>query len=596
MRQLKFSDEQLEAINHFHGPALVIAGPGSGKTTVITNRIYNLINQKHIRPEEILVITFSKAAAISMQSRFNELEANQPVTFGTFHSVFYNIVRINSNDCNYKFATKSRRYNILIKILSNLSINGNNEPEFLDSILKRISYYKNSNYTKDNQELCNLNTKDFTNVYNQFCEFMRFEKLIDFDDMMVMCKELLERDEVVRKHYQNAFKFILIDEFQDINDLQFEIIKLLCGNEKNIFAVGDDDQSIYGFRGANPRIMFEFKDYFDAHIIKLSCNHRSTKRIVDASAKLICHNKSRFDKSIVSGNLDGQNVTYKGFSDLSLERSYICSEIKALSEKGNIALLFRNNISLSSFIECLAKSDISFKVNEKPYNPFDYSGFQDFLHYMKLGKSERIKAKDFIAVMNKPVRYINRDMINGEYVDLTLLMGLYKDKAYVVKEIKKLEKDISALSRMDMFSAFHYFRNICGYDKYLERNNGNFKIMDEIQNILKGIISLEELNQYVEKLESLTDNREQLTIESKGVYLMTFHASKGLEFDYVFIPGLMEGESPSSKSIGEQAIEEERRMLYVAMTRAKKSLTLTYLEDDKRHNKLHSRFLDDLME
>lgn len=594
--KFSFDDEQLEAINHFHGPALVVAGPGSGKTTVITNRIINLIYQRHIKPEEILVITFSKSAAISMQSRFNQIKSNLPVTFGTFHSVFYNIVRRHNSNNNYHVANKNRRHNVLIKVLANHSMDDNTEPEFLDSILKRISYYKNSNYQTDNTELVSLEYDLFLSILNQYSEYMRYEQLIDFEDMMLMCRELLENNSDIRSYYQNFFRYILIDEFQDINQLQFDIIKLLSENSPNLFVVGDDDQSIYGFRGANPGIMFEFAKYYKAKVIKLSCNHRCSGNIVLDAARLISHNKERFEKKIYSANADGEKVYYQGFSDFDEEYKYISGTVKKCAEHANAAILFRNNISLSLWLERFTKDGIKCCINEKPYNPFESTAFIDFMHYIKLSQDmEQMRVADFLAVMNKPVRYISRDKLMSEKVDLTLLKGMYKDKMYVIRGIKKLEEDLKRIKNMDLYSAFHYFRHVIDYEKYMNGTNNNDKnLMDDIQNRLKKYNSIEEVMQYINKISDMQGTGSGIEVYDNGIYLMTFHGSKGLEFDHVFIPDLMEGEIPSSKSIGEKAIEEERRMLYVAMTRARKSLTITYLTDDKTHNRLRSRFLSDI--
>lgn len=595
MKQIKFSDRQLEAINHFLGPALVVAGPGSGKTTVITNRIINLIYQKHIKPEEILVITFSKAAAISMQSRFNQIKSNLLVTFGTFHSVFYNIVKSHNSQNKLTVANINKRRNILKNILLNLSMGDNFEAEFIDSILKRISYYKNSNYMLDNPDISSIDNKTFRHIFKSYSDMMKAGGFIDFEDMMLMCKDLLEKDVTIRERYQKLFRFILVDEFQDINNLQFDIIKLLAGKEANLFVVGDDDQSIYGFRGANPKIMFEFKDYYDAKVIKLSCNHRSTKKIVDEAAKLISHNKTRFCKDIISGNEEGAEVIYRGFKEAETEYEYILERLKNKPSNTNAAILFRNNISLSAFYESITKAGIVCEAYEKPFNPYEFVGFTDFMHYMNLAlKSDNMKSSDFIPIMNKPLRYISRDKLLLEQIDLTLLKGLYKDKIYVVKAIDKLEKDLKAISRMDLFSAFHYFRNVINYDGYIRDNCADkLDVMNDIQNRLKNYSSIDELECMLEKMQDYIP-KSDIEILDDGIYLMTFHGSKGLEFDHVYIPRLMEGESPSSKSVGESAIEEERRMLYVAMTRAKKTLTLTYLDDDKSHNRLRSRFLNDL--
>lgn len=592
------------AINHFTGPALIVAGPGSGKTTVIVNRIKNLIYQHHVRPENILVITFSKMAAISMQARFylSVEDAYMPVVFGTFHSVFYNIVKNSYPGRINKIATSYIKNNILLKVLKHISYTDNTEPEFIDSIQKRISYYKNSDKMQDNTRLCSVSDDIFLKIYENYSEVMKLEGIIDFEDMMLLCKELLQSQEGIRKQYQNSFKFILIDEFQDINNLQFEIVKLLLDENKNVFAVGDDDQSIYGFRGANPMIMQDFEKHFpNANIIKLSCNYRSTKSIIDYAKTLIEENKVRYEKDIYTINPKGCDVALLAYETEEEENKSICEKISELitdRKNGNVAILFRNNRSSIKILDLLIKAKIHVYVYEKPFNPYGTGIFRDFMHYYTVSKSlDNIDKAEFVPIMNKPVRYIGRTEIHGNTIDLTLLKGLNQDRDYVVRAINKLEYDLKHMCKMDLFSAFHYFRKVIGYEEYIYKSNSSdsgdsfARIFDYLQNSLRDFRSLEELKSHIELLEEQAEAKPPIEVKDNGVYILTYHASKGLEFDNVFIPKLMEGEVPSGKSVTEEDIEEERRMLYVAMTRAKSNLYMSYIKDDSRSKRLKSRFL-----
>ena len=604
LNRRKLSPAQLEAVRHTTGPALIIAGPGSGKTTVIVNRIRNLIIDQSVDPYHILVITFSKAAAIQMQQRFEKTSVDHfPVTFGTFHSVFYNILRHSGKNDSMNVATLSYKRKLISRIIERSDPDHNTEQEYLDLILRRISYYKNSAHTNDNENICSLDRHTFLNIYNEYNDMLRAEGRLDFEDMMLMCRDLMRDDPLVRKKWQDRFKYILIDEFQDINMLQFDIVKLLLGSRNNIFAVGDDDQSIYGFRGANPDIMRQFGDHFpDARIIMLTCNYRSGSEIVKSASRLISHNQNRYEKDIVSYAQSGDPVSVREYKDRRQELDDIANMADSFTKDNqNTAILCRTNTGVGEIAEHLLKKNIPCHVTEKPHDPYDDVIFRDFARYMRLALSpDAMETKDFVPVANKPVRYINRNLIPGRYTDITLLKGLYKDRDYVVRALSKLEYDLKQLKHMDMFSAFNYFRCVIGYDEYIKKNSDEkLKFADyqsradDLMMKMKDFDTFDELARHVERMAQLTDRKETVKIDDTGIYVMTYHASKGLEFDNVFLPGLIEGEVPSKRSITIEDIEEERRMLYVAMTRAKERLFMSYTGADREKKHLRSRFLTD---
>ncbi len=607
MQSLKdnFSAEQLLAIDHFNGPALVVAGPGSGKTTVIVNRIYNLIYKRHIQADNILVVTFSKAAALSMQSRFNQIYGYQPVHFGTFHSVFYNIIKENSISHQFKVVNYSTKISILTDVINSLTKLELLQSELMDSILKRISFYKNSGLKKDNCELCRIDDDLFINIFRLYSDALKTQDYIDFDDMMLLCKELLQSNESIREIYRNKFRYILVDEFQDINDLQYEILKKLIYND-NIFAVGDDDQSIYGFRGSNPDIMQSFSsDFPNTRLIKLSCNYRSHETIVNAAFRLIANNHNRFKKDIYAGKECKGKIVIKAFETIEDENTYICDILNSKKDKGtNTAILFRSNHGLNNFVELMAEKKIHINVSEKLDNPYDNQVFNDFIHYFNMSKSlDDIKTEDFIPVMNKPVRYINRNSVMSSYVDFSYLRGFYKEKAYVQKNIKKLEYDLKQMMNMDAYSAFNYFCHVIGYEEYIMKEcalkqdllKKYINDMETLRERIRHINDMDELLIIANRLKEINSQKNLMNISHEGLYAMTFHASKGLEFNHVIIPYLMEGDVPSSKSISLEAVEEERRMLYVAMTRAKNELYMTYEEGNKNNIMLVSRFVKELL-
>ncbi|MCR4749404.1 MAG: ATP-dependent helicase [Lachnospiraceae bacterium] len=609
MRKPDLSLDQCKAISHTYGPALVIAGPGSGKTTVIVKRILNLIRNEHIDPSNILVITFSKPAALEMQRRFEKQAGGyEPVTFGTFHSIFYNIIRHHMKNVAEGVATDALKRNILKKVLRDINLSDNTESEYLDLIIKRISYYKNSSLRSDDRTICDLDTKSFLRIYELYNEHLKAASKIDFEDMMLMCKKLLSENKQARLFWRERFKFILIDEFQDINELQFDIVRLLLTKENNFFAVGDDDQSIYGFRGSKPEIMREVDRYFkNLTTIKLTCNYRSSSSIVKASDAVIKQNTVRFEKHLHTENDIGEAVRIMAFKDEESQFEQLVKTADMYGNKtgtnlkGNVAVLCRTNLAVSRIAREFMKRKIDCHVTQKPYDPFESVIYTDFTHYLRLSYSGgEFDANDLIPVMNKPLRYISRSMINKKVMDITLLKGLYQDKEYVLRALKKLEYDLNMIRKMDMFSAFNYFRRVIGYDEYMLRMSGDneeryeiyTKQADLLMFCLKDLTTYEAMIEHAVKQSQNMEARKTAKVNETGIYIMTYHASKGLEFDTVIMPGLMEGEIPSKKSITKEAIEEERRMFYVAMTRAKTKLIMSYIVGKNNEKHIKSRFLE----
>ena len=345
----RYNDSQVKAIGHFNGPCLTLAGPGSGKTAVITERTKNLITKYHVDPSNILVITFTKAAAVEMKTRFLSLMGNgsYPVTFGTFHAVYFSILKHAYNYNANNIVREEQKYALMRELVQKHRLEYEDETEFVSSILGEISMVKNTGVSIEHYYSTNCAENIFRRIYGEYHEYLHQHKLIDFDDMLVYTYELFRERKDILSAWQRKFQYILIDEFQDINKIQFDIVKMLAAPENNLFVVGDDDQSIYRFRGARPELMLHFKDdYPEAEQILLDTNYRSQKEIVEASLRLIGCNKERFQKKIQANQEAGEPVEYAVFKSQREEIAKIIWDIQAHMDRGgryeDFAILCRN--------------------------------------------------------------------------------------------------------------------------------------------------------------------------------------------------------------------------------------------------------------
>ncbi len=589
------------------GPVLVLAGPGSGKTFTIIQRIKFLI-QNHIDPSNILVLTFSKSAAIELQTRFQKEEGNCPVYFGTFHSVFYQIIKESNRLTNLKIITISQKRKIIKNIIQNYALFDVYEQELLDLILNLIASFKNNGEIYKMEE--SIITKEkFHLIYAEYQQILSLQNSIDFEDMLNQCYKILKNDPERLKYFQNKFRYILIDEYQDINNIQYEIIKLLTYPEQHIFAVGDDDQAIYGFRGSKPDIMQRFnRDFSNAKIIKLVSNYRSSKNIIEFADSIIRENTIRFQKEMISMRGEVLPVRIKKFQNKEEEANYLIDELKQKQQMNQLkdtALLYRTNREASIIAEILLKYKIPFSIREKLRNSYQSFIFKDIFHYMKLSESNgEFLQEDFLAVMNKPLRYFSRSAIISKIITIEGLYEFYKEKAYMFPIIQRFDYDLKRMKGMDLFSKVNYIRKAIGYDEYLEEIAFNNHIsveryMQEISSIqekMKMFYSMEELIKHMDKMEQLESKQNNFHEKDKdGVNIMTFHSAKGLEFRNVYIPECNEGIIPYKRSNGIEEIEEERRMFYVGLTRAKEELTVLYVHGNRDSLHMPSRFLKDII-
>ncbi|MCD8299635.1 MAG: ATP-dependent helicase, partial [Clostridiales bacterium] len=398
---------QEQAIKHRDGPAIVLAGPGSGKTTVITRRVRQMISVGGIDPTGILVITFSRAAAAEMQKRFFYLMDRQqiPVTFGTFHAVFFHILKQAYGYTASQIAKEEQRTLFVREYIHRLRLEYDDETDFIRNILGEISLIKNSGIDVAHYYSASCAEDIFRRIYDAYQECLSSNRLLDFDDMLMFTKELFEKRPDILSGWQERYPYILIDEFQDINQLQYDIVRMLAMPHNNLFIVGDDDQSIYRFRGSKPEIMLNFEnDYPGAETICLSTNYRSGTEIVKTAGNLISYNKTRFPKDIKAAATDGIPPIFETFTTQKEENLYIIKTIQELSAKGGVpyeemAVLFRTNSQPGLLIQQLFEYNIPFVSKEHIPNIFDHWIAKDIVTYMQLAMGERSRGA-LLKIMN----------------------------------------------------------------------------------------------------------------------------------------------------------------------------------------------------
>lgn len=584
-----YSSNQKKAIEHGAGPLMVLAGPGSGKTFVITHRIKYLIEGPGINPAHILVVTFSRAAAKEMKDRFEKLCKKSPVTFGTFHSVFFNLLKTAYGFGSEQIASDELRYTLIKELIKRNSIENEDINTLAGNLLNEIALVKQDNINIKNYYSNSISSDTFKKIYSDYESELEARGKLDFEDMLSLTYELLSERSDILKAVQNRYRYILVDEFQDINFLQYNIIKLMAGEKQNITVVGDDDQSIYRFRGARPEIMLGFeRDFRNVKKVFLDINFRSSTQIVNASTKLISFNSKRFPKNFKAKNGDGAPVSLIEFKNPFLEVNSIIKDIKDYIKSGqdinSIAVLYRTNLSPRLLIERLMRNNIPFTIRDAIPNLFDHWVAKDIISYIKLAINMGDKS-DLLRISNKPNRYISRDSISSSRANIETLFDYYDDKSYMIKRIVELREHLRTIKNLKPATALRYIRNVVGYDEYIEEycdmngveSDDCYSILGDLENSAAEYNNFNDWFVHMDEYkDELIEARKKSNENDKGVRLMTFHSSKGLEFDIVYIIDVNEGSVPYKKAKGVDEIEEERRMFYVAMTRARKKLFICY--------------------
>ena len=608
---MKENSAQNRAISHDKGPMMLLAGPGSGKTTTITKRVVNLIQEKKVTPSSILVVTFTKAAAREMKERFlrlcKEKNVNAPyeqVTFGTFHGVYYSILKYAYHLSVQNILSEERKYDILKEIVYRQKLTIEDEKEFFQGLVQEISMVKNGRIPLEHYYSANCPDDTFRIIYQEYVKRRKTSKLLDFDDILLYTYELLTNRNDILRGWQKRFTYILVDEFQDINQLQYDVVKLLAKPEDNLFIVGDDDQSIYAFRGAKPEIMLHFpEDYPDAKTELLACNYRSASTIVELSQKVISKNLRRYKKELFADKMGGKPVTIQVFEDGKQEELYVKSQVKELLKKGipyeEMAVLYRTNSGARFLVETLMQYQIPFCMRDTLPNLYEHWIAQDVISYIRIAMGERSR-REFLRIMNRPNRYFSRDALDDAQVSFEGLRWFYEEKDWMCDRIDKLEEDLNTLKRMTPYGAINYIRYGIGYEEYLKEYAGYrkikaeelFEVMEELASSAKNFKSFSEWFVHIEEYtQQLKEQAKKQVSEKKGITISTLHSIKGLEFDAVFLMDVNEGSLPYHKAVTESSIEEERRLFYVGITRARKFLWILYAKNRHEKELEVSRFL-----
>lgn len=587
----KLNNEQKKAATFKDGPCLVIAGAGSGKTKVLTTRIANLI-ENGVKPYNILAITFTNKAAGEMRERVNNIINAHDAFIGTFHSFGLKIIRENSALFNltsaFTLIDTEDQTSIIKKIMKDINITDKMiSPAFIKS---KISFIKNNMLSDSGiaNFLISENEKIAVKIYYEYEKILKRNNTLDFDDLLKKPVELFNSNKEVLEKYQDKFKYILIDEYQDTNEVQYKLVKLLSKKYLNLFVVGDPSQSIYAFRGANYQNILNFeKDFKGCTVIKLPQNYRSTQTILDAANEVISHNKQRKDLDLFSDLGQGVKIKYiRTFND-SMENKRVVDEIQKLYEEGynrkDMAIFYRTNAQSRSIEDALVKANIPYKVFGSFYF-YKRKEIKDLLAYLKLiaNPSDDVSLE---RVINEPKRKIGDKTIENlrekaRSLNISMFEAIDSGKELEFKNLIlnliEISKDTSITGLIDKTLELSKMKETYENDKSLEsdirlENLMEFRSVSETYEKETGNVNLSDFLMEV----SLVSDAAEYSLDSDAVTLMTVHSAKGLEFKVVFIIGLEENIMPISKALyDDEELEEERRLMYVAITRAKEKLYL----------------------
>ncbi|WP_312048054.1 ATP-dependent helicase [Anaerotignum sp.] len=600
------NENQRIAVNHGEGPMLVLAGPGSGKTTVILCRLRRFLSEN--KKNGILVVTFTKAAATEMKERFGDRGSDR-ILFSTFHSLFFRILRRTYGYTSEKIMGEEEKFKVLQGILSEKNWSLNDPDEFISQFMMQASFMGNELLTPMEFIPDGMERDMFRQMHRAYEGYKERHGKLDFDDMLIQCYELLMEDQKTLAFWQEKFPYIMVDEFQDINRVQYECLRLLAAPRNNLFVVGDDDQSIYGFRGSRPDFLLEFeRQYPESQNVVLDINYRSSDRILSLAGKVIDVNERRFGKELKGANGKGEKVSFFLAEDTTAEAEKVAEKIGGLLEDGialnEIAVIYRTNLQGGAFARALYRRGIPFVMRDGGGNIYDHWIAKDMLAYLTLGESADADSA-LRRILNKPKRYISKDTLEeAGKMPYTLLRSFFvcpSLKKWQEESLENLQRDLVQIGKRNPYDGINYIRRVIGYDEYLEeyaafrKSSGRafLEIADEITEIAKKTIDLREFRGNLEEMSrQMQEQVREKNVIKKGVTLSTMHGAKGLEFYAVFLPSLTEGVVPHERAM--EGLEEERRLFYVALTRTKEKLCLSATRNRYGKETKPSRFLKEM--
>ncbi len=596
---MPYNSEQQEAILHKDGPALVLAGPGSGKTAVITGRIRTLISFYQIPASHILVLSFTRAASRETEDRFREqFPGEAPVCFGTIHAVFYRLLRISRPGAVCSVLPSALRREWIREMLLERTGGADLPPERLrqteDLLTAGPGKAGESGFLSPEEE------KELREEYDRR---KKQAGLLDFEDILRECLTLFDTDPEVLSVWQRRFRYILIDEYQDTSPLQLRLLKRLAGKAANLFAVGDDDQSIYGFRGADSGLMLRFpQDFPGAKLYRLTECYRCSPEILSAAGSLIGRNRNRYAKSLRSCAPSGPLPVLAGFGESGAELRALTARLreewKRNGKDGSLAVLCRSRLSLRRVAAALAGAGLPFSGGEGPEGDHAHWAAADLFAYLRLGRGSK-KREDYLRILSRPPRYLSRQLFREEEIDRAGLLSLLWERPQTARNLTEFFRHLDRLKGMRPYAAVEYIRREIGYDGYLKSYAENrglsaapfLELLDRLQEESAAFASSEE---WERAREALLAGKKDRAEESDGICLLTMHGAKGLEFDRVFLPFLNEEEIPGARAEKEAQREEERRLLYVAMTRARRVLYMSCTVKKRGGRSRPSRFLKEI--
>lgn len=626
---MELNEPQREALHHEEGPLLILAGAGSGKTKVVTGKIAYLIEKKGVWPSSILAITFTNKAASEMKHRVSKLisEDVDQMWIGTFHSICVRILRMNIDKIGYTKDFTIYDYDDQVTLIKECinELNLNKEMYKERSVLAQVSNLKNSEVRPQDyiDSTSDFYEKNIGRVYELYVKKSKAYNALDFDDLLIQTVRLLREDEELRKYYQNKFQYIFVDEYQDTNEIQYKLIKLLCKENPNLTAVGDNDQSIYKWRGADISNILNFeKDFNNAKIVMLEQNYRSTQNILSVANEIIKNNPQLKEKKLWTSNDQGERAIFKEYNHSYEEEKGVINTIQQLVYKGHsygdIAIFYRTNAQSRGFEENLMREGIPYRV-VGGLKFYDRKEVKDVLSYLKLlaNPSDNIALK---RIINVPKRGIGASSVQQieEYAErnalsmLDVILNISDIDELQMRAIKSVKKFANLikllLSKVDTISLEDLLETVLFESQYvaeLQKEN-TVEARTRIENIMElssVVKNFEEeypgvtLSDFMSTMSLMSDT-DKTSDESKGVSLMTVHAAKGLEFPIVFLVGMEEKIFPVSRALEDEDMEEERRLCYVAVTRAQKLLFISAAKNRTLYGNtfvsMRSRFIEEM--